>query len=440
MACAIVVSLTAHDAFPGALADEAGVLTGRAAFGAWSDDAPGRRRLIRPADLPAQPARSSAEGSSIVARPDSAMPRLPPGFTATIAASGLSHPRILRVAANGDVFIAESSAGRMTVLRPDGSKSVFARGLDRPYGIAFWPPGPSPRFVYVGEAGQVVRFAYATGDSRATSTPEVIVANLPANGNHWTRDLAVAADGKRLFVAVGSASNVAEQIAAAPPNGTAAWDAAHGQGAAWGSETGRAEILSFDPDGRNLRIYATGLRNCSGLAVQPAGGALWCAVNERDGLGDNLPTDYATHVEPGGFYGWPWFYIGNHPDPRPGSARPDLAALVKVPDVLIQAHSAPLGIAFYDGTQFPKSYFGDAFVALHGSWNRATRTGYKVVRLRMHDGKATGEYDDFMTGMVANDRGVWARPVGVAVAADGSLLVSEDANGTIWRVTYRDPA
>ena len=196
-------------------------------------------------------------------------------------------------------------------------------------------------------------------------------------------------------------------------------------------------MLEFTPDGGVPRVFATGLRNCSAEAIQPVGGALWCVVNERDGLGDNLPPDYATRVQPGAFYGWPWFYIGGHPDPRMGGARIDLAGRVTVPDVLIQAHSAPLGIVFYDGTQFPADYRGDAFVALHGSWNRSRRTGYKVVRLRFQDGVPTGVYEDFLTGFVASDQAVWARPVGLTVMHDGSLLVSEDGNGTIWRIGYR---
>ncbi len=195
-------------------------------------------------------------------------------------------------------------------------------------------------------------------------------------------------------------------------------------------------MLAFDPDGKNARVYATGLRNCSGMTVQPATGALWCVVNERDALGDNLPPDYATHVQEGAFYGWPWYYIGSNEDPRHKGERPDLAGKVTVPDVLFQAHSAPLGITFYDADAFPAEYKGDAFVAMHGSWNRDHRTGYKVVRLIFDDsGKPTGAYQDFMTGFVMDDQSVWGRPVDVAVAKDGSLLVSEDGSGTIWRVT-----
>jgi glucose/arabinose dehydrogenase len=195
-------------------------------------------------------------------------------------------------------------------------------------------------------------------------------------------------------------------------------------------------VLAADPDGKNLRTYATGIRNCSGLAVEPATGAPWCATNERDGLGDNLPPDYATRVQEGGFYGWPWYYIGANEDPRHKGARPDLARYAVAPDVLIQAHSAPLGIAFYRGEMFPEDVVGDAFVALHGSWNRGKRTGYKVVRLLFEGGQPTGVYEDFLTGFVDSDAAVWGRPVGVVVAADGSLLVSEDGNGTIWRVSH----
>jgi hypothetical protein len=221
------------------------------------------------------------------------------------------------------------------------------------------------------------------------------------------------------------------------PDAIKSIEEAHGRGASWGREAGRANVLFTDPDGRSgLHPFATGIRNCAGLAVQPGTGDLWCATNERDALGDNLPPDYVTRVRAGGFYGWPWFYIGANEDPRHKGERPDLAGKITVPDVLLQPHSAPLEMVFYTGTQFPADYRGNAFVALHGSWNRGVRTGYKVVRAILRDGKPTGEYADFMTGMVLSDQGVWARPVGVAVAHDGSLLVGEDANGTIWRVTY----
>ena len=268
-----------------------------------------------------------------------------------------------------------------------GPPTVFAAGLAQPFGIAFWPPA-APRYVYVAETTRVLRYPYAAGDLRPRGPAETVLSGLP-EGGHWTRDLAAAPDGTRLFVAVGSGSNVATGMPHAPPGGLAAWQAAHGVGAAWGDEAGRAAVLQFAPEGGAPRPFATGLRNCSGLAVQPGSGALWCVVNERDGLGDDLPPDYATAVHEGGFYGWPWFYLGAHEDPRLAGRRPDLAGRVLVPDMLLQPHSAPLGLAFYDiaagPAAFPPAYRGDAFVALHGSWNRARRTGYKVVRLHLHE-------------------------------------------------------
>ncbi len=428
---------------PAAAAD---LRTGLSALGDWRTDAPGVRRTITPADMPRPYATPSATDYAAVVRPSpGAMPQVPQGFAATQWASGLDIPRVIRTAPNGDIFVAETGADRIRVFRlEEGAaraprSAVFAADLPQPFGIAFWPPGPQPRYVYVGLTDRVVRFAYQNGDLAARGAPETVIAQLP-EGGHSTRDLATAADGSRLFVSVGSGSNVAQSMPTRPPEDLAAWQAEHGLGAAWGDEDGRAAVLQFSPEGHVLRPFANGLRNCVGLAVQPATGALWCATNERDGMGDNLPPDYATRVAEGAFYGWPWFYIGNHEDIRVGG-RPDLAPHVVVPDVLIQAHSAPLGITFYDpppgATAFPAEYRGDAFVALHGSWNRARRTGYKVIRLRMHDGRPTGEYDDFLTGFVLSDRAVWGRPVDVAVAHDGSLLVTEDGNGTIWRVSYQ---
>ena len=425
-----------------ALAQNGGqTLTDKAAFGDWQDDRPGIRRHFTPHDMPAPFATESGSDSAMpIPMPADARPSLPQGFSAERIASGLDGPRILRTAPNGDIFVADSRADRILVYRLDAGstkptqEAVFASGLDLPYGIAFYPAS-DPQWVYVANSGSVVRFAYGSGDLEASGAPEMVVADLPTGG-HWTRDLAFSADGVTLYVSVGSQSNVASGIDAEPPGGLQAWAQKQPQGAAWGDEEGRAAVLAFDPDGSNRRIVATGLRNCSGLAVQPASGALWCAVNERDGLGDDLPFDYATRVREGGFYGWPWYYIGDHEDPRHQGARPDLAGKATVPDVLIQPHSAPLGITFYEGGQFPADYRGDAFVALHGSWNRGSRTGYKVVRLLFEDGRPTGAYEDFMTGFVASGSAVWGRPVGVAVAADGSLIVSEDGSGTIWRVSY----
>jgi glucose/arabinose dehydrogenase len=276
----------------------------------------------------------------------------------------------------------------------------------------------------------------------ATGKPEQIVGHIPWV-HHWTRDIAFTPDGKRLLLSVGSGSNVALDMFPEPEvkGGLQAWIKSEPLGAGWDTEERRADVLSYDPDGKNEKIVATGLRNCAGVTIQPATGLPWCVVNERDELGDNTPFEYATAVKDGTFYGWPWYYIGSNEDPRHKGARPDLKGKVTVPDVLMQAHSAPLQIVFYEGSDFPASYKGSAFVALHGSWNRAERTGYKVVRLLFDSaGKPTGEYEDFMTGFVISDKQVWGRPVGVAVAKDGSLFVTEDGNGTIWRVSHQKVA
>jgi glucose/arabinose dehydrogenase len=439
----VLASLLIASALRPALADDAGTRVGAAAYGDWRSDAPGVRRKLTEADLLAPGvSRSAANPSWRIARPDGALPKAPEGFAVSLFAAGLKEPRVVRVAPNGDVFVAESDAGRVAVLSAaDGAaeattSTVFASGLHRPYGIAFYPPGPDPHYVYVAETDRVVRFPYRGSETKPAGPAEVVVASLPAGRGHWTRDLAFSADGKTLFVSVGSASNAADEMPDAPVQGLAAFAAEHPLGAAWGAEENRADVLAFAPNGADMHAFATGLRNCAGLAVQPQSAALWCAVNERDSLGDDVPPDYATSVKPGAFYGWPWFYIGDHEDPRLKGRRADLAASVTAPDVLIQPHSAPLGITFYEGAQFPAAYRGDAFVALHGSWNRSKRTGYKVVRLPFKNGAPTGEYEDFLVGFVADDASVWGRPVGVAVAHDGALLVSDDAGGAIWRVAY----
>jgi hypothetical protein len=347
---------------------------------------------------------------------------VPAGFSVTRFATGFTNPRDMRTAPNGDIFLAESDAGRIRIIPaasgagPIDNPPIFATGLNRPFGIAFYPPGPDPHYVYVADTDSVLRFPYQSGDLKAGGAPETIVADLPHNGGHWTRSIVFSPDGKTLYVSVGSGSN----------------DAEHGEDA----ERERADILAFTSEGKDRRVFAAGLRNAVDLAIEPKSGALLASVNERDGLGDDLPPDYLTRVQHGGFYGWPWFYIGDHPDPRHPGAHVELADTVLVPDVLIQPHSAPLGIALYEGSQFPAEYRGDVFVAFHGSWNRAVRTGYKVVRIRMTDGVPTGGYEDFLTGFVADDGNVWGRPVGVTVAKDGALIVSDDASGTLWRIAY----
>jgi len=423
------------------------LLKGKAAFGSWQQDKPGLRRLIKSQDLPPV-GKSTPNFSEVAPMPPGAKPRVPPGFLVEMVASGYAGPRAIRVAPNGDLFFADSASNSIHVLRvPSGTASptkneVFASGLTQPFGIAFYPLGPNPEWVYVANSDGVVRFPYKNGDLIATGKPEQIVGHIPWV-HHWTRDIAFTPDGKRLLLSVGSGSNVALDMFPEPEvkGGLQAWIKSEPLGAGWDTEERRADVLSYDPDGKNEKIVATGLRNCAGVTIQPATGLPWCVVNERDELGDNTPFEYATAVKDSAFYGWPWYYIGSNKDPRHKGARPDLKGKVTVPDVLMQAHSAPLQIVFYEGNDFPASYKGSAFVALHGSWNRAERTGYKVVRLLFDNaGKPSGEYEDFLTGFVISDKQVWGRPVGVAVAKDGSLFVTEDSNGTIWRVSHQKVA
>ena len=387
-------------------------------------ETPGRTHKITVADLPEPYATKSAEnGADVVSRPQDAMPVAPPGFKVDLYASGLDSPRWMVTAPNGDIFLAESQGGRIRVFRGvtrDGKpeqSAVFAEGLKRPYGIAFYPPGPDPQWVYVGNTNEIIRFPYHSGDLKASGASQHI-ADMPTGG-HWTRSIAFSQDGKKMFVAVGSGSNVDDP------------DTHPG-------EKDRADILVCDPANCGLKVYASGIRNAGGgIAVNPQTGELWCSVNERDALGDNLVPDYITHVQEGGFYGWPWWYIGPHQDPRHAGKHPELKDKAIVPDVLLQPHNASLEITFYEGSVFPAEYKGDIFAAEHGSWNKAVRTGYEVIRVPLHgDGHATGEYQDFLTGFVLPDGHVWGRPVGVTVAPDGSLLVSDDGSNSVWRVSY----
>ncbi len=370
-------------------------------------------------DLDALPppfaSKSAGNPPHVTSQPPGATLRVPPGFNVAVYASDLDNPRNVLLAPNGDVFVTETGAGRITILRdvnhdgvPD-SRYTYATHLDEPYGLAI-----HDRWLYVGDEDAVVRFAYTPGQTRATA-PAQRIAPLPAGG-HSTRGVLFNRDGSKMYVSVGSESNVNS-----------------------GELPERAAILEFNPDGTGKRIFAAGLRNPVGMAWEPQSGSLWTAVNERDGLGDELVPDYATDVRPGGFYGWPYSYLGAHVDPRRKGERTDLAAKAIVPSVLIQAHSAPLGIVFYTGSMFPPEYRGSAFVALHGSWNRADRTGYKVIRIPFRNGRPAGGYDDFLAGWLTDPhaRNVWGRPVGLLQLADGSLLVTDDGAGKIWRVTWK---
>ncbi len=431
-----------------AFAQAAEVRTGAAAVEGWKADAPGVRRHIRATDLPAPPAVTAADAEKSVARlakvltpPQGVALKVPEGFAVQVFATGFKMPRTLRVAPNGDVFLSETGAGRVLVFRSGAGGApakpeVFAENLDRPYGIVFYPPA-DPRYVYVAAANQVVRYPYSSGAVKAAGPAEVIVGNIPTE-RHFTRDLAVSRDGKRLFLSIGSASNLGVGgMPDMPPEKIQEHEKTHGRGAAWGKEENRAVVRIFDPEGKSVRNYATGLRNCSGLAMQPGSDNLWCVVNERDHLGPDLVPDHMVLLQEGGFYGWPWYYIGDNEDPALKGKRPDLKGQVRVPEVLIQSHSSALALAFYDRDAFPAEYRGDAFVALHGSHSRPDTTGYKVIRVRMKEGRPTGEYEDFMTGFVLDNTSVWGRPAGIAVTRDGALLVSDDANGTIFRVTRK---
>jgi glucose/arabinose dehydrogenase len=451
-------------------------ITGQDAFADWTQEKPGTSRKITLSDLPGPMSTESVRNQPrIVARPADAWPLAPPGFKVSLYAgedNGPSpspdqqhaqqrntgapptgtfrQPRLIRTAPNGDLFLADSAAGTIFVLRgvrADGKASIiqpFATGLDHPFGIAFYPLD-NPRYIYIANATTIVRFPYVTGDLHASAAPETIVPNLPgyaqlAGGGHWTRDIVFTADSHHLLVSVGSGSNV--DNADDHPK-----------------EFHRADILEYTPEGKFLEVYAYGLRNCVGEAINPTTGELWCSTNERDELGNHLVPDYVTSVPEGAFFGWPWYYMGGNQDPRlpqpcadgtgpdprltgessdPKTCRHvDLHARVHTPDVLLQPHMASLEMTFYPDTgEFPKAYDGDAFAAEHGSWNREKRTGYEVIRIPVHDGKADGSYQDFLTGFVVDDNAVWGRPVGVAVAKDGSLFVTDDASRSVWHITY----
>lgn len=464
--------------FPCASLSAQQTITGPAAFADWSQQKPGVMRKITAADLPAPFATESVDnGPTLINRPQDAWPIAPAGFKVELYAGGdaatpmqrsenkrATHgpssgtfvmPRVIRTAPNGDLFVADSQAGSIFVLRGITSEdkaetvSEFAAGLDHPFGIAFYPSGANPQYIYVGTATEIVRFPYKSGELKAqTNTPQIIVPNIPGyaqlrGGGHWTRDVVFSADDKYMIVSVGSGSNIDDPDT-------------HPR------EFHRADVLQYTPDGKFVKVFAYGIRNCVGEAINPTTGQLWCSTNERDALGSNVPPDYVTHIQDGGFYGWPWYYIGGHKDPRlpqpcadgtganpqltaplnedqaKNCQRVDLASKVITPDVLVQPHMASLDMTFYPmhKTGFPAEYDGDAFAAEHGSWNREKRGGYEVIMIPMRDGKASGAYEDFLTGFVTADGHVWGRPVGVAVGHDGALYVTDDGSRSVWRVIY----
>jgi glucose/arabinose dehydrogenase len=459
------------------------LLTGQAAFTNWDEQTPGVRHKLTLAALPApKPSESANNGPELIPRPAKAWPVAPAGFKVTLYAGGdakplqradagehmeisggtFTQPRLIRTAPNGDLFLADSGAGTIFVLRGtnrDGKVAhmeKFATGLDHPFGIAFYP-SDNPAYVYIGNATTIQRFPYKAGDMHASGPAETIVPNIPGyaqltGGGHWTRDVVFTQptrQGKQfMLVSVGSGSNVDDPDT-------------HPR------EFHRADVLEYTPEGKFVEVYASGIRNCVGEAINPDSGQLWCSVNERDQLGNHLVPDYVTSVPEGSFFGWPWYYMGGHPDPRlkdpcangtgpnPQLAAPltpekakncqrvSLAAKVRTPDVLVQPHMASLEMVFFPTTPksdkapcFPSDMWGDAFAAEHGSWNRDPRAGYEVIRMEMTNGHATGEYDDFLTGFITDDGQVWGRPVGVAVGADGSLFVTDDGSRSVWRVSY----
>lgn len=363
---------------------------------------------------------SARRFSRVIPQPQNAKLTVPRGFKVNVfAEGGFQYPRWMALAPNGDVFVADSRANSVIVLRDtnrDGradQRFVFSNKLSQPFGMAFHKD-----WFYVANTDSVVRFKYKSGQTAAEGDPERLV-ELTAGGynQHWTRNVIFSRDGKQMFVSIGSASNVSVE-----------------------ADPRRAAISVYDPDGKNHRIYAGGLRNPIGLAWNPKTGELWTAVNERDGLGDDLVPDYATSVKEGGFYGWPYSYLGQNEDPRRKGESPEHVKKAIVPDVLFTSHVAALGIQFYTGKMFPKEYQGDAFVAFHGSWNRQKLSGYTVVRIPFDDkGKLAGNrYENFVSGWLPdeNSNEVWGRPVGLLVHSDGSLLIADDGGRKIWRVSY----
>jgi glucose/arabinose dehydrogenase len=402
-----------------ALLVAAAVFAGAWAAGALATDenAVGAKTSISPGALPkAHATPAVANISHTITRPEGAAPKVPAGFSANIFAAGLTSPRWMAVAPNGDVFLTEPRDGKITVLRDgdgDGKAetvSTYASGFSRVHGIAFHGGA-----LYVADVIAVWKLPYHDGDLKTDARPERITTDgFGGDSDHWSRNIAFGRDGA-LYVAIGSGANVEE-----------------------GEPATRASVQKVVAGG-HLEPYATGLRNPVGIAFYPGSDDLYVTVNERDMLGDDLAPDYLTRIRSGEFFGWPYAYIGPHPDPDVGDKRPDLVKATKTPDVLFRSHSAALGLVFYDAAQFPAEYKGDAFVALHGSWNRSEPTGFKVVRVRFAKGRPSNAYETFATGFwdgTGTRAQVWGRPAGLAVARDGSLLISDDAGKTVWRVSY----
>lgn len=400
-------------------------LFGQNAFTDYTLEQPGVCRKLTEPDLPAPYATNpTANYSTQVARAQGQMPVVPPGFKVTLYASGLTNARYLLPAANGDILLAQPGAGDILVFRgvdANGAAAhqyTFASGLPSPYGMAFYPSAANPQYLYFANTNSLQRLPYALGDTAATGSAVTLATDIP-DGGHSTRSLVFTTESTpRLLIGVGSYNNYVDTDTT-------------------NIEDHRANVLAYSPDGVFQKVYASGTRNPVGLTLDPSG-RVWISVNERDGLGDNLPADYVTHVQEDGFYGWPWYYNGPNPDPRLPSVQhhPDLQNATIIADTLLQPHFAPLQIAFYTGTQFPTPYRGDLFVASHGSWNKAVRGGYELLRVRTSNGNATGDYEDFMTGFVNADGSVWGRPAGVAMGTDGALYVADDTSNTIWRITY----
>lgn len=392
------------------------LLTG-ASIGVQAADVPGQRFSISPANLPKPYATPAVDDTSkVIARPAGSALTAPDGFSVSLFAGNVPGARWMALAPNGDVFLSESDAGKVVVLRPsaDGTRAArivtFAAGFAQPHGLAIRNGA-----LYVADVKSLWRLSYSDGSLAASGRRRRLGDTTPREGaGHFTRDIAFDSKGN-LFLTIGSRNNVDEE------------------------PTPYASVQKVNADG-SLSPFASGLRNPVGIAFYPGTDNLYVTVNERDGLGDGLPPDYLTRVQTGDFFGWPYAYTGSHPDPDFGKKRPDLVAKTKSPDVLFQAHSAPLGLVFYEGDMFPGEFRGDAFVALHGSWNSAHPTGYKVVRIHFPNGRPENAYENFVTGWWdgrSTPAEVWGRPVGLLVAKDGSLLIADDKGSAVWRVAYR---